>query len=443
MNKNLIIFLSIVFVISAIALGGAFYIYKNILNIDTIYKGVTIDNLDVSRKTMEQALEYIKEIKTKEIKGKHMNLIYGERTYKIALADLGFSYDYDEAVKKAIKLGREGNFLKRLRDIAKIKGGVNIPLRSFYSLEKAETIVNAISKEINTEAKDAEIRLVNGKINIIDHEIGKRVLKEDLLGLIDHNINKLEDITIPVEDVIPAVTNKLLARINGIIGEYSTSFKGSSKNRIENIRLSANAISNKLILPGEEFSYNKATGPRTAESGYREANVIIGGELTPDIGGGVCQTSTTLYNALLLADLTILERHNHSIPVGYVPIGQDAAVAYGYLDLKFKNPFDFPIFLHTKLTGDRLYAYIYGDKNVKDYTVKITSQIVETIQPKTEIIFDSSMEPGENILIQKGRTGYKVVTYKSIIKDGKVVSKEQITRDHYRKKDYIYKAGQE
>lgn len=443
MNKNLIIFLSIVFVISAIALGGAFYIYKNILDIDTIYKGVTIDNLDVSRKTMEQALEYIKEIKTKEIKGKHMNLIYGERTYKIALADLGFSYDYDEAVKKAIKLGREGNFLKRLRDIAKIKGGVNIPLRSFYSLEKAETIVNAISKEINTEAKDAEIRLVNGKINIIDHEIGKRVLKEDLLGLIDHNINKLEDITIPVEDVIPAVTNKLLARINGIIGEYSTSFKGSSKNRIENIRLSANAISNKLILPGEEFSYNKATGPRTAESGYREANVIIGGELTPDIGGGVCQTSTTLYNALLLADLTILERHNHSIPVGYVPIGQDAAVAYGYLDLKFKNPFDFPIFLHTKLTGDRLYAYIYGDKNVKDYTVKITSQIVETIQPKTEIIFDSSMEPGENILIQKGRTGYKVVTYKSIIKDGKVVSKEQITRDHYRKKDYIYKAGQE
>ena len=112
MNKNLIIFLSIVFVISAIALGGAFYIYKNILNIDTIYKGVTIDNLDVSRKTMEQALEYIKEIKTKEIKGKHMNLIYGERTYKISLADLGFSYDYDEAVKKAIKLGREGNFLK-------------------------------------------------------------------------------------------------------------------------------------------------------------------------------------------------------------------------------------------------------------------------------------------------------------------------------------------
>lgn len=443
MKKNLIIFLSIVFVISAIALGGAFYIYKNILNIDTIYKGVTIDNLDVSRKTMEQALEYIKEIKTKEIKGKHMNLIYGERTYKISLADLGFSYDYDEAVKKAIKLGREGNFLKRLRDIAKIKGGVNIPLRSFYSLEKAETIVNAISKEINTEAKDAEIRLVNGKINIIDHEIGKRVLKEDLLGLIDHNINKLEDITIPVEDVMPAVTNKLLARINGIIGEYSTSFKGSSKNRIENIRLSANAISNKLILPGEEFSYNKATGPRTAESGYREANVIIGGELTPDIGGGVCQTSTTLYNALLLADLTILERHNHSIPVGYVPIGQDAAVAYGYLDLKFKNPFDFPIFLHTKLTGDRLYVYIYGDKNVKDYTVKITSQIVETIQPKTEIIFDSSMEPGENILIQKGRTGYKVVTYKSIIKDGKVVSKEQITRDHYRKKDYIYKAGQE
>ena len=272
---------------------------------------------------------------------------------------------------------------------------------------------------------------------------GKRLLKDDLLKLIDDNITKLEDIVIPVEDVMPIVTSNLLSRINGIIGEFSTSFKGSSKNRIENIKLSANAISNKLVLPGEEFSYNKATGPRTAESGYRAANVIIGGELTPDIGGGVCQTSTTLYNALLRADLTIVERHNHSIPVGYVPIGQDAAVAYGYLDLKFKNNFDFPVFIYSKVVGDRVYVYIYGDKNSKDYTIKVSSQIVETIQPKTQTIIDPSLEPGESIVIQKGRTGYKVVTYKSKVKDGKVISKEQISTDHYRKKDYIYKTGQE
>lgn len=442
MKKSLVL-LSIALVFLAIVFGGAFYVYKNILNIDTIYKGVRIDNIDVSRKTMEQALEYIKKIKTSEIKEKSMNLVYGDKSFKITLADLGFSYDYDKAVKKAIKLGREGNFIKRLKDIAKIKEGVNVPLEYFYNYEMAGNIVELISKEINTDAKNAEINIVDGKIQILDHVAGKRLLKDDLLKLIDDNITKLEDIVIPVEDVMPIVTSNLLSRINGIIGEFSTSFKGSSKNRIENIKLSANAISNKLVLPGEEFSYNKATGPRTAESGYRAANVIIGGELTPDIGGGVCQTSTTLYNALLRADLTIVERHNHSIPVGYVPIGQDAAVAYGYLDLKFKNNFDFPVFIYSKVVGDRVYVYIYGDKNSKDYTIKVSSQIVETIQPKTQTIIDPSLEPGESIVIQKGRTGYKVVTYKSKVKDGKVISKEQISTDHYRKKDYIYKTGQE
>ncbi|HEY8363711.1 MAG TPA: VanW family protein [Tissierellaceae bacterium] len=441
--KKRIILMSTVLVIIAITLGGVFYIYKNILNIDTIYKGVTIENIDVSGKTMEQALEYIKDIKTNEIKKKSMKLIYGEKAFKIPLTDLGFSYDYEKAVEYAMQLGREGNFLKRLKDIAKIKSGYNVPLESYYSVEMAETIVNAISQEINTNAKNAEAKIVNGKINISDHVIGKRVLQEELLNLMDENINKLEDITIPVEDVTPLVTKDMLLRINGIIGEYSTSFKGSSKNRIENIKLSANAINNKLVLPGEEFSYNKATGPRTAEYGYKEANVIIGGELTPDVGGGVCQTSTTLYNALLLADLTITERHHHSIPVSYVPIGQDAAVAYGYLDLKFKNSFDFPVLLHTKVSGDRLYVYVYGDRNSKDYTVKITSQIVETIKPQTKTIFDSSLNPGESIVLQSGRTGYRVVTYKSIIKDGKTISKKQITSDHYKKKDYIYKVGPE
>ena len=443
MKKNVIVSLAMAIAILAIILGGGYYIYKNILNIDIIYKGVTIDEIDVSGKTMEQALEYIKKVKTAEIKGKSMNLIYGEKIYKLALVDLGFSYDYHKALKNALQLGREGNFLKRLRTIAKLKKGANIPLESFYSSEKAENIVNVIAKEINTDPEDATITIDKGKLLLTDEEMGKRVLMEDLLTLIDDNINKLEDIIIPVEDVKPLVTKNLLSRINGIIGEFSTSFKGSSKNRIENIRLSANAISNNLVLPGQEFSYNNTTGPRSAEAGYREANVIIGGELTPDLGGGVCQTSTTLYNALLLADLTVVERHHHSIPVGYVPIGQDAAVAYGYLDLKFKNNFDFPILIHSKVVGDRVYVQIYGDTKAKDYSVKISPQIVETIQPETEIIFDSSVEPGESILVQKGRTGYKVVTYKSIIKDGKVISKEQITMDHYRKKDYIYNIGPE
>ena len=164
-------------------------------------------------------------------------------------------------------------------------------------MKKAENIVNVIAKEINTDPEDATITIDKGKLLLTDEEMGKRVLMEDLLTLIDDNINKLEDIIIPVEDVKPLVTKNLLSRINGIIGEFSTSFKGSSKNRIENIRLSANAISNNLVLPGQEFRITIQLDLDLQKLGIGEANVIIGGELTPDLGGGVCQTSTTLYNA--------------------------------------------------------------------------------------------------------------------------------------------------
>lgn len=441
MKKSMIVLIAIATIILAIALGAGVYIYRNILNIDTIYKGIKIDGYDVSNKTMEQALEYIKEKKETEVKDKSMNLVYEQKVYKINLDQIGFSYDYDKAVKTGFKLGRQGNFINRLKVIGKIKNGVEVPLESSYEYEKIEIITKNISQEINRDPVDAILNFNKGKITVSDEVIGRRLLKDDLASKIEENILFLKDIEIPVESIQPRLTKAFLSRINGVIGEFSTSFKGSSKGRIENIKLSANAISNKLILPGEELSYNGLTGPRSSQSGYQEANVIIGGELTPGLGGGVCQTSTTMYNALLLSDITILERHPHSIPANYVPYGQDAAVAYGYLDLKFRNDFDFPIYTYAKVLGDNIYIYIYGDTKSKDYMVKIKPEIVEKIYAKTEEIYDENLAPGAKLDVQKGRTGYKVNTYKSIIKNGKVISKKQITTDHYRKKDYIYKIG--
>lgn len=196
-------------------------------------------------------------------------------------------------------------------------------------------------------------------------------------------------------------------------------------------------------MPGESMSFNETTGPRAKKFGYKEASVIIAGEYTPDVGGGVCQTSTTLYNALLLADVTILERSPHSIPAKYVKFGQDAAVAFGFLDLKFRNDFDYPIYFDSKIVGDRIYFYVYGDRQSKDYTVKIDSEIVETIHAKEETVLDKTLEPGSKVLVQEGRTGYKVNTYKSIIKNGKTVSRDLISKDFYRPRNFIYRIGEE
>ena len=148
-----------------------------------------------------------------------------------------------------------------------------------------------------------------------------------------------------------------------------------------------------------------------------------------------------IYNALLLADVTIVERSPHSIPVKYVNFGQDAAVAYGFLDLKFKNSFDFPLFIHSRIVGDRVHIYVYGDKNAKDYSIRIEPKLVETIAPEEETVEDTSLTPGTKELVQQGRTGYKVHTYKHTVKNGKVVDTQLITKDFYKPRNFIYRVG--
>lgn len=167
MKKGLVVLLSIVAIATVVALGAGFYVYKNILNTDTIYKGIRIDGYDVSNKTVEQALDYIKKSKELEVHEKFMNLIYEDRVYEIRLGELGFSYKLDEAVKTAFEMGREGSIVKRLRDIVKIKKGVEIPLESFYEVEKIKKIVQKISNEINREAIDAKIDFKMGSLQLL------------------------------------------------------------------------------------------------------------------------------------------------------------------------------------------------------------------------------------------------------------------------------------
>ncbi len=146
------------------------------------------------------------------------------------------------------------------------------------------------------------------------------------------------------------------------LGEYSTKFKLSEANRAFNIQRASNAIDNKVVLPGETFSFNSTTGPRSYKTDYKEAKAILNGKFVPSPGGGVCQVSSTLYNALLNSKLKIVERHPHSVPVSYVPFGKDATVSFDTLDLKFKNNYSFPVYIKSSVTGDTITVKIYSNK---------------------------------------------------------------------------------
>ena len=442
MKRSIIILLVVLCFVIGTGIGTGFYLYNNILNVETIYTGIKIDGYDVGDKTKKDALEYIKLSKSLETDKRDMDLIYEDEVYTVNLEDIGFNYGYEGAVDNAFDQGRIGSFIEKLKTIKKLRDqGINLPLESGYEREKINTIVGNIAQEMNKEPVEAIFKFNEGNIRIEEEALGRKLKEDELVKSIEDNLYLLDDIVMNFEEIEADITKKTLSRINGIIGEYSTSFKTSTVDRKENIRLSANAFKGKILLPGEELSYNDTTGPRESKFGYKEANVIFEGELIPGVGGGVCQTSTTMYNALLLSNLTIVERHPHSLVPTYVKFGQDAAVAYGQLDLKFRNDFDYPIYIDTKTTNERVYIYIYGDLNARDYTVKIEPEIIETLQGKVEEIYDGNLQPGEKLDIQKGRTGYKVKTYKSVIKNGQIINKNEITHDYYRQRDHIYKVG--
>lgn len=442
MKKKLLFIILPIILISGILLGGTYYVNNRYIDTETFYDGVSIDGISLNGLTKEEALDLIKSEKEEEINDNGIDLIYEDYTQRINFSDIGYTYNYEEVVDEAFEIGREGRFFNRVKTIWQLKGNpMDIELTHSYDATAVEDIVNRVEEELLVDPVDATISISNGNIEVTEETTGRTVIKDELISLIIDHIESLEDVEIPVELAEAEVKKEFLDQINGVIGSYSTSFAGSAPGRVYNIKHSSEPFNNMLILPGEEISFNDTTGPRSTQNGYRGAPVIENGELTQGVGGGVCQTSTTLYNTLLLADVEITQRSPHSIAQAYVPKGRDGAVADGYLDLKFKNKYDFPIYLKSQVVGNTVEFYVYGDTTVKDYTVQIDTELVATVPYETHEQLDKNAAPGSRELVQEGRTGYRVRTYKSIVKDGSVIEREEISFDYYPKRDFIYKVG--
>ena len=191
-----------------------------------------------------------------------------------------------------------------------------------------------------------------------------------------------------------------------LIAGFVTVSEDYSDDEKENIRLAASMISGTVLQPGEVFSQNETAGPYTEDRGYLEGENYVGGQVVKDFGGGVCNVATTLYNTSIAADVEIVERHNHSMPVPYVPYGQDAAVAYGYKDFKFKNSTDHPLLIWTELVDNRLYMAFYGKEPGPE--IKWIHETVSETEATTVYKTNPELDEGvENILV-KGLDG-KVV----------------------------------
>lgn len=411
---------------------------------EKIAPNVSIDGYDVGRMTLAEAMNELKNAFDNNLNQAYMTLKHGEKTWQLNHKDIDYSYDYDRALAEAYSLTRQGSLFNRYIDSILIRmNKKDITIGFSYDKEKVAQFIKNISKEIDSEPIDATIRLVSGRFQITDEKLGSRLDQEKAVNMISAAIDSksIANVELPVEVIDAEITRADLSNITDKLGEYSTSFNASNESRSYNIKLATKSVTDVLVRPGETFSLNKTIGPRLAKYGYRTAKVIINNEYVDGIGGGICQVSSTLYNAALLANLKIVERKNHSLPSSYIAMGRDATISGDYIDFKFMNNTPYPLYIYGEVKSNQVRFSIYGKNENKGRQIKIKTEILKKIEPKIKIIEDSSLPVGTKIVEKKAIPGYVVRSYRVIVENGKEVLVEPLYTDTYRASDGVTRVG--
>ena len=226
-----------------------------------------------------------------------------------------------------------------------------------------------------------------------------------------------------------------------LLATFSTKYQASNINRTTNLRLAANKVNGTILLPGEEFSYNKTVGERTAKAGFKSAAIFSGGKVVDGLGGGICQISTTLYDAVVMANLEITERRNHQFVTSYVPAGKDATVVWGSQDFKFKNTRKYPIRITASVEGGVATVQVWGLKEEIEYEITIETKKTATISYTTQYVQDASLPAGQQKVVQEGSNGRKVEAYKVTRLNGQVISTTLLSKDTYNAMKKIVHVG--
>jgi vancomycin resistance protein YoaR len=236
---------------------------------------------------------------------------------------------------------------------------------------------------------------------------------------------------VPIREGTKRVPDDQLARIADVMSTFTTRFSTRQRTRCANIRLATSLIDGRVLMPGERFSFNDIVGRRTAKSGFQLAGVYRNGRHDVDIGGGICQVSTTLYNAALLSNLKVLRRSNHSMPVPYVPVGRDATVDYGSADLVFENSYDHPIAISAEYRPGAVTFRVLGVRD-PDLEVRLIVTGQSSWSRGTKTIADPSVPPGRTKVVEKGSAGHRATTYRVVIRNGVEVKRENLGTSIYR-----------
>jgi len=412
---------------------------------DFILSGVKVASLNVGGLTVQEAAVCLAR-HVDEIIKQPITVVYGSLEWRLFPHDIGITPDLETTLLTAFQVGRQGNILRKLAEHyhSQVEGW-DIPIAVSVDEEKLTSALRRIAVTANSPPVDARIVLTeDDMIEIIPGIPGQKVDMDQFIADVIAASRKPDDrrVVLRPRPIIPdfSTEDARALRVQRCIAEYTTTFDAAEYNRVNNIRLAAGCLNGVLLKPGETFSFNRQIGPRLRSGGYKPAPVIIDGELLPGIGGGVCQVSTTLYNAVLLAGLEVLSRSPHSIPITYVPLGRDAAVAYDYMDLTFRNNSPYGVLLSARIDENRLTIKVFSDAP-PERSIELESQVVKVLHPKVVTKVDPTLSPGVVIEEKRGRQGYEVLLWRIIKMGDELIEKELVERSIYWPQDRIIRQG--
>ncbi|MBR5507317.1 MAG: VanW family protein [Clostridia bacterium] len=353
----------------------------------------------------------------------------GEDCLIITNGKAGMGVDPEKLMNKISKVYVNGDF----------KEAIDIEIEK---LEPAKIDPEVFIKEYTRNAEDSRCEQNGENYTVIPHIIGVKIDPDEAKRILEDNKNNDESYIIPAIITYPEVTTEMVEAefTDTIIATFSTDYSTSSENRKENIRLASEKINGMILNPGEVFSFNDVVGPRTEATGFKIAHVYSGSKVVDGIGGGICQVSSTLYNAVVFADLEIVYRTNHSLPVSYTPLGRDATVSYGTIDFKFKNNKETPVKFEVIPDGNNLTVNVYGRKKyIKDITIEtvITGYTPYSINE----IEDANLYEDERVVSEKGSNGTRTESYKIVKENGEIVSKTLLSKSSYTPTSEVVKVG--
>ena len=421
---------------------------------DRIYPGTYIDNVQVDGMTKEEAIRAVTAVHEDQGRAFDIVVCVGNESWHVNSERVPVSRNTEEIVERAWANGRSNTaslgagdvtpFQERVRTLSERVDRANPHPVTYatvqdYDHEALRTLTDGIVNYVNRDPVNSVVQSFdfNTKtFTFTEDKPGARIdadaLYNQLTEILDSGVTRKELWVVP-EKILAEVTRTELMNNFGLISAYTTQTTNNN-NRNTNIQLSAQAINGTTVLPGETFSFNATTGERTAAKGYKEAPAISGGQSKDEVGGGVCQTSSTLFNAVVRADLEIVERNPHAWPSSYIEKGFDATVNWPGLDFKFRNNTEYPVFIVAGYSKRQVTVNIYGMSLGPGVKIDLESELVRTLpQPEgTNYVLNTDLAPGESKKTVTGRKGYEVTTWKIRYQGNREVSREVLFKTTYK-----------